>query len=61
MGPPRVNIEIPTVPACFGLDADKDELIVHDMDMDLVKKARDTWQFFRDRRPETYGPLVAQE
>ncbi len=40
---------------------DKDELIVHDMDMDLVKKVRDTWQFFRDRRPETYGALVAQE
>jgi beta-ureidopropionase len=40
---------------------DQDELIIHDMDMDLVKKVRDTWQFFRDRRPECYGPLVAQE
>ena len=26
-----------------------------------VKTVRDKWQFFRDRRPETYGPLVAQE
>ena len=36
---------------------DNDELIVHDMDMDMIKEIRDNWQFFRDRRPETYGPL----
>ena len=40
---------------------DKDELIIHDMDMELVRKVRDTWQFFRDRRPETYGPLTTVE
>jgi beta-ureidopropionase len=40
---------------------DQDELIIHNMDMELVKSVRDKWQFFRDRRPETYGPLVAQE
>ena len=40
---------------------DRDELIVHDMDMAMVKEIRDKWQFFRDRRPETYGPLVASE
>ena len=40
---------------------DKDELIVHDMNMDMVREVRDTWQFFRDRRPDIYGPLVAQE
>lgn len=40
---------------------DGDELIVHDMDMDLVRQVRDLWQFFRDRRPETYGPLVDWE
>ena len=37
---------------------DKDELIVHDMDMDMVREVRNTWQFFRDRRPETYTPLT---
>lgn len=37
---------------------DKDELIVHDMDMNMVREVRDTWQFFRDRRPETYGRLT---
>ncbi len=37
---------------------DKDELIVHDMDMEMVRTVRNTWQFFRDRRPETYGRLT---
>ena len=38
---------------------DKDELLVADIDMDLVREVRNQWQFFRDRRPETYGPLTA--
>lgn len=37
---------------------DRDELIVHDMDMGMVREIRNNWQFFRDRRPETYGPLT---
>jgi N-carbamoylputrescine amidase len=37
---------------------DKDELLVHTIDLDMVREVRNTWQFFRDRRPETYGPLV---
>ncbi len=37
---------------------DKDELLVTELDMDLVREVRDGWQFFRDRRPETYTPLV---
>jgi beta-ureidopropionase len=37
---------------------DKDELVVHDMDFDKVREVRNLWQFFRDRRPETYGVLT---
>jgi N-carbamoylputrescine amidase len=37
---------------------DKDELVVAEMDMDKVREVRDLWQFFRDRRPEMYGPLT---
>jgi beta-ureidopropionase len=37
---------------------DKDELLTADMDWDLVREVRNLWQFFRDRRPETYGPLT---
>jgi N-carbamoylputrescine amidase len=39
---------------------DKDEVIVADLDLEEIREARETWQFFRDRRPETYGGLVAQ-
>ena len=40
---------------------DRDELIIHDMNMDMVREVRDLWQFFRDRRPETYASLAACE
>ncbi|MEZ5308809.1 MAG: nitrilase-related carbon-nitrogen hydrolase [Pyrinomonadaceae bacterium] len=39
---------------------DKDELVVADLDMDLIREVRNTWQFFRDRRPDLYGPLVEE-
>ncbi|MCI0782057.1 MAG: acyltransferase [Chloroflexi bacterium] len=38
---------------------DRDEVIVADLDLDEIREVRDTWQFFRDRRPDTYGPLVS--
>ena len=31
-----------------------DELVVATLDLDQIREVRDTWQFFRDRRPETY-------
>ncbi|MBI1779158.1 MAG: acyltransferase [Proteobacteria bacterium] len=37
---------------------DKDELITADMDWDMVREVRNLWQFFRDRRPETYAGLT---
>jgi N-carbamoylputrescine amidase len=36
---------------------DKDELIVADLDLDKIREVRNVWQFYRDRRPETYGGL----
>lgn len=39
---------------------DKDELLVADLNFDDIKEVRDLWQFYRDRRPETYKELVAQ-
>ena len=48
---PRGQIEAQASP-------DKDEMLIHEMDMDMVREIRDTWQFFRDRRPETYGSLL---
>jgi len=40
-----------------GSDSDE-ELIVRDLDMDKVTEVRQTWQFFRDRRPDAYDDLV---
>ena len=37
---------------------DKDELVTTDMDMDVVREVRNLWQFFRDRRPETYNIIA---
>jgi beta-ureidopropionase len=38
--------------------AHDEELIVRDMDLDLITEVRQTWQFFRDRRPDAYEDLV---
>src|SRR5438132_9776452 len=37
---------------------DKDEVVVADLDLDMIAEVRNTWQFFRDRRPDSYGVLV---
>ncbi len=37
---------------------DRDELLVHDIDLEMIREVRNTWQFFRDRRPETYADLT---
>ncbi len=38
---------------------DQDALVVADLDLDMIREVRNTWQFFRDRRPDTYEQLVA--
>src|SRR5579859_7535893 len=38
---------------------DKDEVLTADLNLDEIAEVRRTWQFFRDRRPDLYGPLVA--
>ncbi len=37
---------------------DKDEVVVAEFDLDMIAEVRNTWQFYRDRRPETYGALT---
>ncbi len=34
------------------------EVIVRDLDLSLIATVRDRWAFYRDRRPDAYGPLV---
>ena len=37
---------------------DESELVVADLDFAMIDDVRETWQFFRDRRPEAYDELV---
>jgi beta-ureidopropionase len=36
-----------------------DSIVVSDLDFDVIREVRNTWQFYRDRRPETYGSITA--
>jgi N-carbamoylputrescine amidase len=40
-------------------DPYEEELIVRDLDMSLIKEVRETWQFYRDRRPDMYDKIVS--
>ena len=37
---------------------DRDELVTADCDLGAIEEARRLWQFYRDRRPETYAELT---
>jgi len=37
---------------------DKEELVVADVDLDMIREVRDVWQFYRDRRPDSYDDLT---
>jgi len=39
--------------------SDRDEeVLVADLDLEKNRQVRDVWQFYRDRRPDQYGPIV---
>jgi N-carbamoylputrescine amidase len=37
---------------------DRDELVTAELDLDQIREVRNVWQFYRDRRPETYQGLT---
>jgi N-carbamoylputrescine amidase len=37
---------------------DGDELIIADLDLSMIDDVRQTWQFYRDRRPDAYDELT---
>ncbi|WP_250002710.1 nitrilase-related carbon-nitrogen hydrolase [Actinoplanes sp. M2I2] len=39
-------------------DTHEPELIIRDLDLGLIKTVRERWQFYRDRRPESYTRTV---
>ncbi len=40
-------------------DAYEEELMIRDLNLDLIREVRDTWQFYRDRRPDMYDKIVS--
>ena len=38
---------------------DKEELVIRDLDLDDITKVRNDWQFYRDRRPDSYAKTTA--
>ncbi len=36
----------------------QEELVIRDLDIDLIEEVRQTWAFYRDRRPDAYEGLV---
>ncbi len=36
-----------------------DEVVVRDLDLGMIEEVRQLWAFYRDRRPDSYGPLVS--
>jgi N-carbamoylputrescine amidase len=39
---------------------DADEVVVAEMDLNLIEEVRRTWQFYRDRRPDSYNAMATQ-
>ena len=37
-----------------------DELVVADLDLDMLEEVRRVWQFYRDRRPDSYPEMTQQ-
>ena len=37
---------------------DQNELVTATLDLDQIEEVRRVWQFYRDRRPETYGAMA---
>lgn len=36
-----------------------DDIVVGDLNLDMIREVRNTWQFYRDRRPETYKEICS--
>jgi N-carbamoylputrescine amidase len=40
----------------YGSD-EHEEVVIRDLDLDMVRQVRNAWQFYRDRRPESYTSI----
>ncbi|AZI56837.1 acyltransferase [Nakamurella antarctica] len=38
---------------------DTEEIVIRDLDLGLIREVRNSWQFYRDRRPDSYTAITA--
>jgi N-carbamoylputrescine amidase len=51
-------IASPTGALLAAASRDREEVVTATVDLDAARHCREDWTFFRDRRPEHYGPLL---
>ena len=50
---------VPDIHTAEGKASDtKEQLVICDLNFEMVREVRNTWQFYRDRRPEMYGDIA---
>jgi N-carbamoylputrescine amidase len=37
--------------------SETEEVLVRDLDLGMIREVRNAWQFYRDRRPESYTSI----
>jgi N-carbamoylputrescine amidase len=37
--------------------SEHEDLVIRDLDLDMIRQVRNAWQFYRDRRPESYTAI----
>jgi N-carbamoylputrescine amidase len=37
---------------------DTDEVVIRNLDFNTLREVRNAWQFYRDRRPDSYDVIV---
>jgi beta-ureidopropionase len=36
----------------------EEEVVIRDLDLDMIRNVRNAWQFYRDRRPDSYVAIA---
>ena len=37
---------------------ESEEVVIRDLDLDMIRQVRNAWQFYRDRRPDSYTEIA---
>ena len=37
--------------------SETEEVVIRELDLDMIRQVRNAWQFYRDRRPDSYTAI----